>query len=111
MTFGRRILMLGEDTMMVTLEGPEQGLFQELSRLLRQEGKEMVKRLTSVGIYIWLGYICFRFAVLVRSSWQPFKDLIKLIKKYTRVGSDEGIPTSRVGLPVLILQRSPVSAT
>lgn len=70
MTLGIRILMLGEDKLMVTLEGPEHGLFQELSRLLRQKGKEMVRRLTSVVIYIWLDYICFRFAVLVGSPWQ-----------------------------------------
>ena len=70
MTLGRRILMLGEDKLMVTLEGPEQGLFQELSRLLSQKGKEMVRRLTSVVIYIWLDYICFRFAVLVGSPRQ-----------------------------------------
>lgn len=29
MTLGRRILMIGEDKLIVTLEGPEQGLFQE----------------------------------------------------------------------------------
>lgn len=29
MTLGRRILMIGEDKLTVTLEGPEQGLFQE----------------------------------------------------------------------------------
>lgn len=31
----------------------------------------MVRRLTSVVIYVWLDYICFRFTVLVRSPWQP----------------------------------------
>lgn len=37
-----------------------------------------------------------------------FRVLIMLIKKYVRLGSDDEIPISCVGLHALILQKSPV---
>lgn len=63
-----------------TLGDPEQGLFQELSTDQDKKGKEMAKRFAPIDVYIWLVYICFRFAVLF-SPWQSLQESDKANKE------------------------------
>lgn len=61
---------------MVTLEATGQGLVWKRADDYKRKGKEMVTRFASMAIYVWLIYICFRFAVLLGNF---LNYLIKLI--------------------------------
>lgn len=99
-----------ENMLLVTLEGSEQRLLWELSKLLRQERKR-IEEVCHCGHLYWLIYICFRVAVLLWSAGQLLQVLIVLIKQCIRLSSDDEIPISWIGLPALTLQKSPVWAT
>lgn len=78
--------------------------------LLRQEGKEM----KDLPPWSSTSGSCTSILGLLSCSGllgNFFKDLIMLLKKYIRLGSDDVVPTSWIGQPALILQESPIWAT